>query len=118
LSFLRRQRCELTRKFEVAAVHPPDVVAANQFEFERLDRCIAANLKRELIVRRREVETDLAARDRVPAVSVKIEVEAIDLALAREMHLHAVRGMGSPERSREHGGENHPLTLPAISPAM
>src|SRR5204863_9590630 len=39
---------------------------------------------------------DFATRDRVAAVSVKIEVEAVDLAFAGEVHLDAVGGVGSP----------------------
>ena len=82
---------------EVAAIEPPDVLAANEFEFEILGRRIAAHSKCEFEIRRK-IEIDLSACDRIPAVSTKIEIDAIDVAFARDMHLHTIRWMRRPGR--------------------
>ena len=82
---------------EVAAIEPPNVLAANEFEFEILGRRFAADTKDELEIRRK-IKIDLSACDRIPAVSMKIESDAIDVAFARDMHLHTIRWMRRPGR--------------------
>ena len=139
LTPLRFQQRPVARKDEVAAILPPDVLATrlDQFQLEVLRRRIAADAERDLKVRRK-VEIDLLPRDGVAAVSVKVEVEPVRVALARQVHLDAVSRVRGPlhnSRCASQCGErtlqnadcanktarrtsHHPFTLPAMMPAM
>ncbi len=66
----------LPRVREVAAVQPPDVVAAriDQLQLEIVDWSVSPHRKGEFVVRR-QVEVDLAPGDGVPRVMLEVEVE-------------------------------------------
>jgi hypothetical protein len=82
VSFLNLDPLPLARKRKVTAVDPPDVVTTgvDEFEFQVVRRCIAAYVKRELVVGRK-VEGQCTACAGISGDAREVEVETEGLPL-------------------------------------